>query len=228
MDETNTADLPPLDLPEMDHTGGWKKSQYHPVLGAAILRRVAAGETMKAITADPEMPCYATAFRWVRMHWGFGQAYRELRAQMAAAKVEARRARREAEAWREARDVQAGVRPARRTWVSGRRSGYSTALAGKFCAALAEGASVAAVCARPGMPSVKQVSTWLRTRAEFRDLHARARDIQLLTLEDRVVDAIEAGNFAAAARWEGRIGTLAPKTYKGRDWPTGTSRRRPR
>ncbi|HVI31337.1 hypothetical protein [Phenylobacterium sp.] len=71
-------------LPSMDHTGGWKASQYDPRLGREIVRRVLCGETMRAIAADEEMPSYPTLFQWLRVHADFRWRYQAARRRRAA------------------------------------------------------------------------------------------------------------------------------------------------
>lgn len=64
-----------------DNRGRW--STYTPEMGEAICRRIADGETVVSIAADPEMPCAGTIFYWARRIPEFGDAYAEAR-QMAA------------------------------------------------------------------------------------------------------------------------------------------------
>ena len=54
---------PPLPLPAMDHTGGHKRSQYHPTIGAVICVLIEAGLTVAQVAADPGMPSYCTIFQ---------------------------------------------------------------------------------------------------------------------------------------------------------------------
>src|SRR5258705_7274036 len=63
---------------EMDHTGGWKPSQFNPGLGEMILDRLSQGETIAEVCADPEMPSAATLHRWRHVHRGFGAAYERM------------------------------------------------------------------------------------------------------------------------------------------------------
>lgn len=61
-----------------DNRGRW--STYTPEKGEAICRRVADGETVVSIAADPEMPTAATIYYWARRIPEFGDAYAEARA----------------------------------------------------------------------------------------------------------------------------------------------------
>ena len=67
----------------MDHAPGWKASAFSWDMGRLILARVAAGETVKAITADPRMPSYCTVYRWTKMIPAFGDKWWALRERMA-------------------------------------------------------------------------------------------------------------------------------------------------
>ncbi|HZZ69137.1 MAG TPA: hypothetical protein VFE18_13270 [Phenylobacterium sp.] len=64
-----------------DNRGRW--STYTPEIGEEICRRIADGVTLKAIGADPAMPCAATVLNWVREFPEFGERYALARAQLA-------------------------------------------------------------------------------------------------------------------------------------------------
>jgi len=64
-----------------DNRGRW--STYTPEIGEEICRRMADGESLKAIGRDPAMPCAATILNWARQYPAFGDAYALARAQMA-------------------------------------------------------------------------------------------------------------------------------------------------
>ena len=211
-------------LPSMDHTGGWKASQYDPRLGREIVRRVLCGETIRSITADAEMPSYPTLFQWLRVHGDFRWRYQAARRHLAEGRL-AQIALKEASrrAWPALRaKVEGG--PVRRR--GGRRSSYDVRVARAFCDLIAEGATVTAACGRRGMPSVKVLYTWLRQRPEFREMYAAARDHWLARLREQGDEAlglaVEGVASAAAvraarrqaARLDGRIGRLTPKTYR--------------
>lgn len=66
-------------VPEMDHKGGDKPSQYHWRIGEVICQRVAAGLTIRQIVADPAMPSYPTVFHWLKRHPDFAERYGEVR-----------------------------------------------------------------------------------------------------------------------------------------------------
>lgn len=203
-------------VPDFDHTGGWKDSAYRPAIGRVILARVEVGETITSIVADPEMPCRATLYRWLRMHEDFAAEYHEVRRVLA-----------ENSLW--SRDHDAAER---RGWQArfgkprrkgGQKSRYTLCRAWAFCEAVADGLTLAQMKDDPSLPTPKMVYRWLRQRPEFRRMYERARATQrrmLLVDIDLVVDRAGAGGFAAAnreiARLEGRIGRLTPKIYRGR------------
>ena len=60
----------------------------------------------------------------------------------------------------------------------GRPTKYSPEWAERFCALIADGQSVAEICARPGMPSQQSVYTWLKQDEDFLERYARAREAQ--------------------------------------------------
>src|SRR5437899_3013448 len=64
-----------------DGRGRW--STYTPELGEEICSRIANGESLKAIGADPEMPCAATVLNWAKRYPEFGDDYAQARAFMA-------------------------------------------------------------------------------------------------------------------------------------------------
>jgi hypothetical protein len=211
-------------VPEMDHTGGGKPSQYRVRTGQVICQRVAAGMTMRQIAADPDMPSYATIFHWLKLHGDFANLYVRVRQRVAAVRLEEREEA-DARAAARAREDQLSRicedRLVPRDWGAGRRSGYSPALAQRFCRAIVAGETVTTITARPDMPSVKQVYTWLRQHADFREAYAKARGEQRIGLAlraDRVAMTATPATAAIAeakiAKIAGRIGRLTPKTYR--------------
>lgn len=205
-------------LPRMDHTGGFKASQYRPALGLEICARVAEGWTITEICADPVMPSRTTLFHWLRRQPYFAAVYEAVRVERARAKVARADARAAAvTAAKAARARAAGRRP--RDWVSGQKSRYDPATAERFCDLIALGATLAEACGRPGLPSVKQVYGWLRRRPEFRVEYVKARAFQREVLADQMLETalakagprqLEAGLGVV----QGRIGRLTPKTWR--------------
>jgi hypothetical protein len=211
-------------VPEMDHAGGWKASQYHPRLGKIIIARLREGETIKEVCADEEMPSAATLHRWRHMHPGFGAAY----ARMTAVRAQYRRmmAKLTRERWLEWARIEHKIgRRRTRSWVSGRKSTYERAWAQAFCARVAKGQAVYRICADPQMPSAKAVYGWLRRHPEFEAMYMAAKREAVAWLSwqaEMTADrALEAGSMAQlravqkkVARIEGRIGRLRARTYR--------------
>lgn len=196
----------------MDHTGGWKLSQYTPEMGVAILRRLGAGATIARVCADPEMPSVATLHRWRHVHEDFAAAYESMRDGRAQLRrLNARLAE---------------ERAPRRDWVAGQRSTYERRWAKAFCARVARGEAVYRICAEPQMPSVKAVYGWLARRPEFRAMYtgAKAEGLAWLAFQaDMVVDRLRDGppsrQALQAARLEvagleGRMGRLKARTWR--------------
>ena len=90
----------------MDHEAGGKPSAFSWEMVELILARIAAGETVKEITDDPRMPCYATVYRWTHVIPEFGAAWREVREERC---VQAQVA-----------DALKAMAPPKRAWVAGR------------------------------------------------------------------------------------------------------------
>jgi len=205
MDEPGERTLPAREwpIPPMDHAPGAKPSAFTWAMGHLILQRVADRETMKAITADPRMPAYATVFRWTHMIPEFGDAYRQTRALVARFR-------------REERDA---LQPARRK--GGRRSTYTLARGRAVCDAICKGASLSEIVRRPGLPSFKAIYRWLRYEPKFRAEFIKACSLRTTTLQDEMWEIARKATPATVTmarhkvrRLEGRIGRLTPKLYR--------------
>ena len=210
----------------MDHKGGYKLSAYHPALGAEILRRLWAGQTIAQIAADPQMPSYPTVFRWRQVVPEFAREYDKVRdalAQRAQLADAARRAEREAV--REA-EIAAGRRR-RRPAGAGRKSTYDQAVAIEVCRRVANGTALSAVARAPGMPSLKAIYTWLKRQPEFEALYLIALDERAFWYEEELFHRGVTTHWTAGGGWlremQGRRGRLTPKKYrpKGRVAPAG-------
>ncbi|WP_293676255.1 hypothetical protein [uncultured Phenylobacterium sp.] len=197
-------------IPPMDKEAGDKSTAFTWPMGNLILRRIAEGETVKAITADPRMPAYCTVFRWMQVVPEFGAAVAELRAELARLRREERAA------------VAAVRRRAHgRWWRAGRKSTYAPARAKAVLAAVAGGASLSEVVARPGAPSFKAWYRWLQVVPGLAEAYAEAcrqRDLMLELARYEVIDAAEPGGLRAAGaalrRIDGRRGRIRPKLYR--------------
>jgi hypothetical protein len=65
---------------------------------------------------------------------------------------------------------------------------YTPELAAKFCAAIADGGSLRAVCAKKDMPSKATVFRWLRDQPEFVKLYEQATDDRADAHVDEIID----------------------------------------
>lgn len=190
-------------IPPMDKEPGDKLSAFTWAMGRLILQRVADRETMKAITADPRMPAYATVYRWIEVHEEFGDAYRQVRAVLARVRREERDARQ---------------RPRR---ASGRKTTYTFERGDAVCDAICEGASLSQVVRTPGMPSSKAIYRWLRYEPTFRAEFIQACGVRATVLQEQ---ALEIAREATPLDWRiakrrverlhERIGRLTPKLYR--------------
>jgi len=207
-------------LPAMDHASGAKESAYRPALGREILRRVARGETVKSIAADPNMPSYATIFRWRQVIPEFGERWRALRGELAVERMEKWDRRAEARVfWRAQKARREGRRP---PWRRGRPSSYTAAVGRAICRRLRKGETMMSINADPAMPSAKVVYRWLRTEPAFRAMvmAARRHAVGWLEFQSLVAwDELEPvrGSAARVARKAetllGRAGRITPKVY---------------
>jgi hypothetical protein len=145
-------------------------STYTPDLGAAICRRVAAGESLRSICrADPSMPTEKTVWNWARAHEEFRAMKRHALATARAASLAAQGAR------DAAREAKMGT-GARQAWNAG-LDGYDEEIGAAICGRLAMGETLAAVCRDREMPSIGAVYYWLRRRPEFLEDYRRAKAI---------------------------------------------------
>ena len=148
---------------------GLYRSTYDPEVGAAICRRLAAGESLRSICRrEPSMPTGKTVWNWARAHLEFRLMKRHALATARAASLAAQAAR------DQARRAKLGT-GARRAWNAG-VDGYDEEIASMICAGLMCGETLAAICRRPGRPSVGTVYYWLRRHPDFlaRYRHAKA------------------------------------------------------
>ena len=189
----------------MDKQPGWKPSAFSWAMGRLILQRMADGETMKAITADPRMPAYCTVYRWVKMVPEFGDAYRQVRTRLAQVKLEER-------------DGAQALKPRRK---SGRRSTYEVEWGAAVCEEIENGASLSEVVRMRGMPSFKAIYRWLRNEPAFRADFVHACGARAFLLRETIRDVAlcatsetTAQDRAEIAELEARIGRLTPRLYR--------------
>jgi hypothetical protein len=137
---------------------GLYESTYDVALGAAICRRIAAGESLRSICrADAAMPTEKTVWNWARAH-------PEFRAMKDHAFAVARSA---SLAARDAAELDRQLAFGGRYGRSGRPSGYSLELAEAILERLVMGEALADICRDRRMPSVGTVYNWLKKEPWF-------------------------------------------------------------
>ena len=146
---------------------GLYHSTYDPELGAAICRRIAAGESLRSICRDdPAMPTEKTVWNWACAHPGF----RDMKAHALGV---ARAASLAAQGERDRAKAQATGR-GRRAWNAG-LSGYSEEVVSPILTRLMMGERLAAICADPELPAIATVYLWLRRFPDFLEQYRRAK-----------------------------------------------------
>jgi len=157
-------------------------STYTPELGAAVCRRVAAGESLRAICgADAAMPTGKTVWNWRRAHEEFRLMLDHAQGVARARSLAAQGA---ADAARRAERAAARRAPGR----TGRPCSYDKALWDEIMARLMGGEGLAVICRDPRMPSVGTAYNWMRARPE---LVADYRKAKTFTLDIMLGDACD-------------------------------------
>lgn len=194
-------------IPPMDKGAGWKDTAFTWAMGHLILQRIVDGETVKAITAHPDMPAYCTVFRWMQVVPEFGERVAQARAYLAA----------ERQAFADGRRQARG----RRRTGAGQREQASAAALGALLDRLRDGSSLTDAVAQPGAPSFKMVYSRVRKCPGFRAAFVeacRVRDVGLVLERYDLIDGAAPGGLIAAGRairaMEGRRGRLRPKLYR--------------
>lgn len=84
----------------------------------------------------------------------------------------------------------AKVKKAKAKPKTGRPSAYSVEIGRKICARIVEGKSLRQICEAAGMPTKTTVMRWLADdrRPDFRDQYARAREAQMESLADEIME----------------------------------------
>jgi len=146
-------------------------STYEPELGAAICRRVAAGESLRSICRDDaSMPTGKTVWNWRRAHEEFrlmlDHAQGVARARSLAAQVEGDAARRAA-------------RAAARRFKGRAPTRFSDAAWDEIRARLMGGEGLTAICRRAHLPSVGTVYNWMRADPALAAAYRRAKTFTL-------------------------------------------------
>lgn len=65
-----------------------RPSTYSLELADRICERLAAGESMRSVSRDPDMPVMSTMFKWIREHEEFSNQYAKAKTESADALVE--------------------------------------------------------------------------------------------------------------------------------------------
>lgn len=157
---------------------------YDPVLAGRLLERIAAGEMLQDLTREPGLPTRNAVRRWARSNPDF-------RGRLTAARRHGHRARR----------------------LAGRGCN-DPAVVDAVCDALIYGASFREVAARPGMPSMTTLLTWLEQDPEFARAVALAREQGLQYLMDRALEIAEAATRATVRADRLRVSALRWRVSK--------------
>ncbi|ODT85988.1 hypothetical protein [Phenylobacterium sp. SCN 70-31] len=217
MSDRNTPSRFTSPVPWMDKAPGFKDTAFTWAMGDLILGRVMAGETMKAITADPRMPAYCTVYRWAKVVPEFGDVLREARVLLAAMRISNADARRQAfREW-----ASEGRRRDGRRRGGGKGPSVPAAALEAVLQAIRDGASMLEATQAPGAASSKAIYSRVRGCPGFRAAFEDAcgwRDLTLWMAAERAIDACcTIGIQAAAARLRAagaRRGRLTPRLYR--------------
>lgn len=107
----------------------------------------------------------------------------------------------------------------------GRPSKYTEALGAEICRRIAEGETLKAICATPGVPSASNVLSWalgqVPAARAFQAMYARARELRSELYADEIVEIsdTEADPARARVRVDARkwvASKLLPRTYGDR------------
>lgn len=210
-----------LPIPEMDKAPGHKDTAFTWAMGQLILARIARGETMKAITADPRMPAYCTVYRWMQVVPEFGDAVADIRAVRALARQSDRDGERRARKTLKA--MERAERGTRRPRGPSTRGSCSAEALATLLARVRAGTPVSEAVAAPGAPSSKALYWRLRTCPGFRAAFVDACDERGAWLGFQAEMVVEevwerrrgvTGTRAKIAQLAGRRGRLTPKLYR--------------
>lgn len=180
---------------------------YTPERARAFTARIAAGETLKSICAEPDMPGEPVIFKYLRRHDDFAQAYREAR----------RTALRRADAERMARMQPPRPKDPRKP---GRHTKCTPRIVDRICRRLEAGESLDDICKDADMPSRVSVHNWLRKDPALAQAYMIARQVQADRIFDEVREVARAATPATVAvarltfdvlRWQ--AARLWPRRY---------------
>ena len=77
--------------------------------------------------------------------------------------------------------------------AGGRPSDYTQELADNICAQVAQGISMRTICNADDMPCLTTVFKWLRTKEEFAQQYARAKEESALAMAEEIMDISDDG-----------------------------------
>lgn len=175
---------------------------FTPERARLLCARLASGETLKAICAEPGMPGEATIYKWLRRDPEFAEAYYV--------------ARRAALRW-EARHRTAYAKPPRPKLKAGRPTKFTPQMVDEICERLGAGESLTDICDDPAMPSMVSVHNWLRKDAEFRARYVDARRAMADRAFDEVREVARAATPATVA--VARLNCDVIRWQAARLWP---------
>jgi hypothetical protein len=138
-------------------------------MAQAVCARLAAGETLTAVCADPAMPSKPTLAKWAVQRPAFAAALAEART---AARGRAERAVSSRLRKRLARLA------ARGRADPGPPSAYSDGVAETICRRIAHGEALSDICRDPELPSHVTVNAWMRREPAFAYMIGLAREQQ--------------------------------------------------
>ena len=142
-------------------------STYDVRLGAAICRRLAAGESLRAICRhDPEMPTEKTVWNWARAHAEFRLMKDHALGVARAASLAAQGAR----------DAASRAAVRRQAWNAG-FDGYCQDVVDEILLRVMRGEGLSEVCRDPDLPCVGTAYNWMRRYPDFLDQYRRAKTL---------------------------------------------------
>ena len=175
---------------------------FTPERARALCDRIAAGETLKDICAEPGMPGQPTIYKWLRREPQFAEDYYV--------------ARRAALRW-EARHKAAYAKPPRPKLKAGRPTKCTPEVIDEICERLGAGESLTDICDDAHMPSMVSVHNWLRNDQAFRARYVDARRAQADRAFDEVREVARAATPATVA--VARLNCDVIRWQAARLWP---------
>ncbi len=76
---------------------------------------------------------------------------------------------------------------------AGRPSSYSTEKAVRICELISNGKTLKKICREDGMPDKATIFRWLAVNEEFRDLYAKAKEIQAELMAEEILEIADDG-----------------------------------